>query len=79
MDYINLSEAKAHLGRYIQRVRKGHRVVIAERNTPVAELRSLRGLGPARKVRLGVVPEWPELPDDFNAPLDEFEEDFYGT
>ena len=51
LDYfmsVNLSEAKAHLGRYLQRVGKGETIVICDRNKPVAQLAPLPEK-PARK------------------------------
>ena len=39
---VGARELKARLGTYLRRVRDGRRIVVTERGTPVAELRSLR-------------------------------------
>jgi len=36
---VNIAEAKAHLSQCIRRVKAGERVILCERNLPVAELR----------------------------------------
>jgi prevent-host-death family protein len=38
LEKINLSEAKAHLGKYVKQAKKGKVFVICERNEPAAEL-----------------------------------------
>lgn len=38
MKTANIAELKAHLSQYVRLVKKGQRVVVLERNTPVAEL-----------------------------------------
>jgi len=38
MKSANIAELKAHLSRYVKLVKKGQRVLVLERNTPVAEL-----------------------------------------
>lgn len=40
-EFINIAEAKARLSHYIRRVRNGERLILCERNVPVAELRPL--------------------------------------
>lgn len=38
---VGARELKTRLGTYLRRVREGQRIVVTERGTPVAELRSL--------------------------------------
>jgi prevent-host-death family protein len=38
---VNIHEAKTHLSRLLKQVRDGERVVICERNEPVAELKPI--------------------------------------
>ena len=39
---VGARELKTRLGAYLRRVQEGQRIVVTERGTPVAELRSLR-------------------------------------
>lgn len=75
---VNLYEAKAKLGRYVKRAQRGEVIIICERNQPVAELRRLSEPTEAKRLRLGVLVGL-EVPDDFDAPLPDFERDFYGN
>ena len=45
---INVTEAKAHLSRYLKRVEQGETIVLCRRNEPIAEIRPLpkRARGP---------------------------------
>jgi prevent-host-death family protein len=78
MTTIKLSEAKAHLGRYAREAAKGQQFIISERNKPVAVI------GPAPQSEAGVCPRiglmdgQAAIPADFDAPIPEFERDFYG-
>lgn len=56
---------------------KGKTFIIAIRNKPFAELRPLDSQPPA-PLRFGVMKGKFTVPDDFDAPLVEFEKDFYG-
>lgn len=38
MKTANIAALKAHLSRYVKLVKKGQRILVLERNTPVAEL-----------------------------------------
>ncbi len=38
---INIHEAKVHLSRYLERVKKGETIILCKRNVPVAEIRPL--------------------------------------
>ncbi len=79
MKRINLSKAKAHLGRYVREVQSGETVILAERNIPVAELRALPGSAVGVKILVGVMDGMVEIPEDFDGSLPEFERDFYGS
>lgn len=78
MDTIKLSEAKAHLGRYAREAARGKRILITDRNRAMAVLSAAetgyRGIRP----RLGLMEGMASIPEDFDAPLEEFEKDFYG-
>ncbi|MDE0201661.1 MAG: type II toxin-antitoxin system prevent-host-death family antitoxin [Rhodospirillaceae bacterium] len=41
MIWVNVTEAKTHLSRYLKRVEQGETVVLCRRNVPVAEVRPL--------------------------------------
>lgn len=77
MIVINIYEAKAKLSEYLEAVGKGERVVICNRNRPVAELRAAasarttpRPIGGAKGVE--VLPSFFDpLPDDL---LDAFDQ-----
>lgn len=77
MKKINLSEAKAHLGRYLKAASSGERIVIADRNRPIAELVAIH-VTKTKKPKPGILAGKFTVPDDFNSPLIEFESDFYG-
>ena len=55
MTMINIHEAKTHLSRYLRQVRAGERVILCERNRPVAEIRALSA-GEAERVLPGSHP-----------------------
>ncbi|TGK00226.1 type II toxin-antitoxin system prevent-host-death family antitoxin [Leptospira langatensis] len=78
MQTINLAEAKAHLGQYLQAIKSGERVIISERNQPIAELKLLPEASPRKKRIPGMLKDQFVVPEDFNSPLPEFEADFYG-
>jgi len=40
---VGARELKIRLGRYLRRVRQGHRIVVTDRGQPIAELRPLGG------------------------------------
>lgn len=75
MKTVNVHEAKTHLSKLLQRVAKGEEIVIAKAGKPVARL-----IPESRKRKrvLGTMRGKFVVPDDFDAPLPELEEDFYG-
>ena len=74
---VNLSEAKAHLGQYVAKASAGEVITICQRNKPLAELHPARLSLKPRKLKLGALKGKLKVPDDFNAPLPEFESAFY--
>jgi len=67
---LNISDAKRHLSRYLERVERGETILLCRRNLPIAEIRplardatTLRPIGTAPDLR--VPPEFFEpLPED---------------
>jgi antitoxin (DNA-binding transcriptional repressor) of toxin-antitoxin stability system len=76
--YINIHEIKAAFSKYAKQVMKGKSFIIAIRNKPFAELRPHEPYSVERKVIFGVLKKQFKVPDEFNAPIDEFEKEFYG-
>lgn len=80
MSVLKLSEAKAHLGSYARKAHRGETFVLADRNCPIASLgpyreSSAEGIQPKFGLADGLV----SVPDDFNAAVESFEKDFYGS
>lgn len=65
---LNIHEAKTHLSRYLDRVRKGETIVLCKRNVPIAEICPLP---PARKKKrpIGLDKGKFEIPKSFFEPL----------
>lgn len=68
---IGAFDAKTHLSEILQRVRQGQVYVITRRGQPVAELRPAAQVG--RRPRLGLYKGLLSIPEDFKAPLPDFE------
>lgn len=78
MRIVNIHHAKTHLSKIIDDVAAGQEVIIAKAGKPMARLSPLNG-APTRK-KLGLLKGRLEVPDDFNAPLDDEElARFFGT
>ncbi len=75
---VNLGEAKAHLGKYLKAARGGERIILSERNRPIAELKLLPEAPRLKKPKPGILRGKFTVPEDFNSPLTEFETDYYG-
>lgn len=75
---VNLYEAKAKLGDYVDRVQAGEVVILCRRNRPVAELRPVVEPDATPAIKIGVLAGRFEVPDDFDAPCLDFETSFYG-
>ena len=63
---ININDAKTHLSRYAQQVKKGARFILCDRNRPFAEIRPLR-LTPQGRRPFGKGAGKITVPPDFNA------------
>lgn len=77
---INIHEAKIHLSRYLKKLQQGERIIICNRNVPLAELRAVpqepRGKRPVglAKGEFSIGPEFheplpPEIIESFDGPL----------
>jgi antitoxin (DNA-binding transcriptional repressor) of toxin-antitoxin stability system len=62
---VNITEAKAHLGRYVAALKPGETMLICKRGQPVAEIRSLK----RRKPRIGFAKGEFTVPPSFFEPL----------
>lgn len=79
MEKVNIHQAKTHLSRYAQRVKSGESFLLCERNSPIAEIRPLPEVDVSRgKIVFGVAKGLFEVPQGFDAPMADFEKDFYG-
>jgi prevent-host-death family protein len=67
MIMVNIFEAKAKLSEYLEAVASGERVLICNRNRPVAELRALAPAAAQR--RLGTASGAVTIDESFNDPL----------
>lgn len=65
---INVQQAKTHLSDLLARVQQGEEIVIARAGTPVARLVPVQTLSPRQFGGMAL-----EVPEDFDAPLDEAE------
>ncbi|HKJ91420.1 MAG TPA: type II toxin-antitoxin system Phd/YefM family antitoxin [Oceanipulchritudo sp.] len=79
MDTVKLSEAKAHLGRYAREAAQGKRILITDRNRAMAVLSGVEPELCGIRPRVGLMDGKARIPEDFNAPLEGFEKDFYGS
>lgn len=66
---VNMHEAKTHLSRLVERVERGHEVIIARAGKPVAKLVPLDP--PPAKRRLGFYGGKIWMSPDFDDPLPE--------
>jgi antitoxin (DNA-binding transcriptional repressor) of toxin-antitoxin stability system len=67
---INIHEAKAHLSRYLKKLREGDVLVICKRNVPIAEVRAIPSARTARRP-VGLAKGELQVPDSFFEPLPE--------
>ena len=72
---VNISEAKTHLSRLIDRVYHGEKIVIAKNNLPIADLVPHK---PEGKRKLGLLIGKLDVPDDIMAEDEDINEMFYG-
>ena len=77
MDFVNVYEAKTQLSRLLRRVRAGEEIVIAAAGRPVARLVPIAA--PSGPRVLGGDEDTVWVADDFNAPVPEIIDAFYGA
>ena len=66
---LNISDAKTHLSRYLERVERGETILLCRRNLPIAEIRPLaRETATLRPI--GTSPDL-KVPPEFFDPLPE--------
>ncbi len=72
MKIVNVHEAKTHLSRLIEEALAGEEIIIARGNEPVVRLVLVESA--RRKRTLGWAKGQIQIAEDFDAPLDDFEE-----
>lgn len=73
MQHIEISEAAAHLPQLIQLALKGDEIILTQDNLPVVKLVALPEKGKTGP-KFGSAKGTIRMSDDFDAPLEEFEE-----
>lgn len=68
MQHVNIHEAKTHLSRYLAELKPGEKLIVCNRNEPIAEIQSLRGKKQVKR-RIGLFKGQVEVPDSFFDPL----------
>ena len=68
---VNIHEAKTHLSRLLERVKKGEQVIIAKAGKPIALLSPIQQV-PAQRIP-GIDAGKIKISPDFDEPLPEFE------
>jgi len=72
MYQVNIHEAKTNLSKLIKKVVNGEEVIIAKGNKPIVKMVYIEENRPKRK--LGTAKGRIKIAEDFDAPLDDFEE-----
>jgi len=67
---LNIHEAKTHLSRYLEKLKKGETILLCKRNEPIAEIRPLPSQ-PTRKRHIGLGKGQLTIPKEFFDPLPE--------
>ena len=65
---LNIHEAKTHLSRYLDKLKKGETIILCKHNEPVAEIRGLPS-PTSRKRPIGLAKDQLTIPDSFFEPL----------
>lgn len=65
---LNIHEAKTHLSRYLNKLKKGETIILCKHNEPVAEIRGLPS-HPSRKRPIGLAKGQFTIPESFFKPL----------
>jgi antitoxin (DNA-binding transcriptional repressor) of toxin-antitoxin stability system len=76
--HINIHEAKTHLSKYLEKIAKGHTVVLCKRNVPIAEIRPLPKVVDRRKL-FGMDKGKVIIPPEFFDPMTEEFPEHYET
>jgi prevent-host-death family protein len=69
---ITVSEAKAHFAELIKRAEAGETVIVTRHGKPVARIEGIET--PKSLPRIGALEGRIEIADDFDAPLESFED-----
>lgn len=72
MHTVSIHEAKTHLSRLIKEVLNGEEVIIAKRNKPLVKL--IIYTENTHKRKIGTAKGLVKIEDDFDKPLEEFQE-----
>ena len=72
MTQVNIHTAKAHLSELIKKALLGEEIIIARDNKPIIKLVPLNKPHPKR--RIGLSAGRVQMSEDFNSPLDDFED-----
>ena len=75
--YLNIYEFKSAFSHFAREVLKGRSFIIAMRNKPFAEIRPLTPKG--GRIVFGTLRGKFQVPDNFDAPIEDFERNFYGS
>jgi antitoxin (DNA-binding transcriptional repressor) of toxin-antitoxin stability system len=67
---LNIHEAKTHLSRYLEKLKKGETILLCKRNEPIAEIRPLPNQH-TRKRPIGLGKGQLTIPKEFFDPLPE--------
>jgi len=67
---LNIHEAKTHLSRYLDKLKKGETILLCKRNEPIAEIRPLPA-PPTRRRPIGLAKGKLTIPKEFFDPLPE--------
>lgn len=78
MTTLKLSEAKAHLGKYAKRASQGDVFIISDRNRPVAQLGPAKSEQEGIRPKIGLLHGQCRIADDFDTPIADFEQSYYG-
>ena len=72
MKQVNIHEAKTNFSKLLREVRNGKEIIIAKGNKPIAKLVSIEEKIQTRKI--GTAKGLVRMSEDFDAPLEDFEE-----
>lgn len=72
MPQYNIHMVKAHLSELIQKAMMGEEIIIAKDNKPIARITAFNPVTQKREV--GLAKGMIKLADDFDEPLDDFED-----